>query len=71
MAEQMTEAELLEFLFLPGFSTRDKVTEMSGRGVGLDVVQTMVRAVGGVVRIGTTARQGDPVHAPACRSRGR
>ncbi len=41
------EAELLDFLFLPGFSTKDKVTEISGRGVGLDVVQSMVQAVRG------------------------
>ncbi len=36
---------------MPGFSTKDKVTEISGRGVGLDVVQNMVRAVGGFVRV--------------------
>src|SRR5262249_14360443 len=48
---KMSESELLEFLFLPGFSTKDAVTEISGRGVGLDVVQNMVRAVGGVVRV--------------------
>ena len=48
MAEQLTEAELLEFLFLPGFSTKEAVTEISGRGVGLDVVQSMVQAVGGI-----------------------
>lgn len=58
MAEQLSEAELLEFLFLPGFSTREAVTEISGRGVGLDVVQNMVRAVGGVVRVGSTVGQG-------------
>jgi two-component system sensor histidine kinase and response regulator WspE len=58
MAAQLSEAELLEFLFLPGFSTRENVTEMSGRGVGLDVVQTMVRAVGGVVRIATQPGRG-------------
>ena len=51
MAGQLTEAELLEFLFLPGFSTKDAVTEISGRGVGLDVVQDMVQTVGGVVRV--------------------
>jgi two-component system sensor histidine kinase and response regulator WspE len=51
MASRMSEAELLEFLFLPGFSTKEKVTEISGRGVGLDVVQSMVRAVGGFVRV--------------------
>ena len=64
MAEQLTEAELLEFLFLPGFSTKDAVTEISGRGVGLDVVQNMVRAVGGVVRVSSQAGPGDAVHAP-------
>ncbi|NEL40541.1 MAG: hybrid sensor histidine kinase/response regulator, partial [Xanthomonas perforans] len=37
--EQLTEEELLAFLFLPGFSMRDQVTEVSGRGVGLDAVQ--------------------------------
>jgi two-component system sensor histidine kinase and response regulator WspE len=58
MAEQLTEAELLEFLFLPGFSTKEKVTEISGRGVGLDVVQSMVRAVGGVVRVSSQVGQG-------------
>lgn len=58
MAEQMTEAELLEFLFLPGFSTKEAVTELSGRGVGLDVVQNMVRAVGGIVRVSTQVGKG-------------
>ena len=51
VAERLTEAEVLEFLFLPGFSTRERVTEISGRGVGLDVVQSMAKAVGGVVRV--------------------
>lgn len=50
MAAQMNEAELMEFLFLPGFSTAKNVTEISGRGVGLDVVHNMVHEVGGVVR---------------------
>ena len=51
VAEKLTEAELLEFLFLPGFSMKETVTEISGRGVGLDVVQTMVKAIGGGVRV--------------------
>jgi two-component system sensor histidine kinase and response regulator WspE len=51
MAGRLTEAELLEFLFLPGFSTKETVSEISGRGVGLDVVQDMVRSVGGLVRV--------------------
>jgi len=52
-SQKMTEPELLEFLFLPGFTLKDSVSEISGRGVGLDVVRTMVREVGGHVRIST------------------
>jgi len=55
---QMSEAEVLEFLFLPGFSTAAGVTEFSGRGVGLDVVQDAVRRVGGSVRVTTAAGRG-------------
>lgn len=51
MAVKMSENEVLEFLFLPGFSTAQSVTEISGRGVGLDVVQSMARQVGGNVRV--------------------
>jgi two-component system sensor histidine kinase and response regulator WspE len=53
VADQLSELELLEFLFLPGFSTKESVTEISGRGVGLDVVQSMVKSVGGSVRVST------------------
>ncbi len=51
MAASLDRQELLEFLFLPGFSTAKQVTEISGRGVGLDVVQSTAREVGGVARI--------------------
>lgn len=51
MAGKLGDAELLEFIFLPGFSTSDKVTEISGRGVGLNVVQSMVQEVGGSVKL--------------------
>jgi two-component system sensor histidine kinase and response regulator WspE len=53
VAEGLTEAELLEFLFRPGFTLKETVTEISGRGVGLDVVQNMVRSVRGNLRIST------------------
>ena len=53
VAAHLSAEELLEFLFLPGFSTAAKVTEISGRGVGLDAVQETVRAVGGSVRLTT------------------
>ena len=62
MARTLTEPELLEFLFLPGFSTAGAVTEYSGRGVGLDVVQTMIRKVGGSVRISTEVGRGTTFH---------
>jgi len=58
MAERMNEPELLEFLFLPGFTVKEDVTEISGRGVGLDVVQNLVRQLRGSVRVSTQAGQG-------------
>ena len=58
MAAEMSRAELMEFLFLPGFSTAGQVTEISGRGVGLDVVHAMVQEVGGTVRADSEPGQG-------------
>jgi two-component system sensor histidine kinase and response regulator WspE len=49
MAEHLSTNELLDFLFLPGFSTSASLTEISGRGVGLDVVKSTVQEVGGEV----------------------
>jgi two-component system sensor histidine kinase and response regulator WspE len=51
MAESIKGAELFEFLFLPGFSTAKQITEISGRGVGLDVAMSMAQEVGGSIRI--------------------
>jgi two-component system sensor histidine kinase and response regulator WspE len=61
-AAQLSEEELLSFLFLPGFSMRDKVTEVSGRGVGLDAVQHMVRQLRGGVELVQQAGQGSCFH---------
>ncbi|WP_248803630.1 hybrid sensor histidine kinase/response regulator [Pseudomonas sp. MWU13-2100] len=61
-AAQLSEEELLSFLFLPGFSLRDKVTEVSGRGVGLDAVQHMVRQLRGAVVLEQAAGQGSRFH---------
>ncbi|MBU3728213.1 MAG: response regulator [Phycisphaerales bacterium] len=47
----LDDAELLDFLFLPGFSTATQVTDVSGRGVGLDAVRTMAHGVGGSVEV--------------------
>src|SRR4051794_22072288 len=54
----LTEQELLEFLFLPGFSTRDTTSLLSGRGVGLNVVQSMVQDAGGAVTVASTPGAG-------------
>jgi two-component system sensor histidine kinase and response regulator WspE len=58
MAAHMSDDEILQFLFLPGFSTAEKVTEYSGRGVGLDVVHTLMAEVGGTVRVSTIEGRG-------------
>jgi two-component system, chemotaxis family, sensor histidine kinase and response regulator WspE len=57
-AQQMSESEVLEFLLLPGFTTKQTVTEISGRGVGLDAVQSIVREVRGGIRIWTELGSG-------------
>ncbi len=58
LAARMSDAELLDFLFLPGFSMRDTVSEISGRGVGLDIVQTAARSAGGKVTLHSRAGHG-------------
>ena len=51
MVGAMSQAELLEFLFLPAFSLKGGITEISGRGVGLDIVHDTIRQQNGTVRI--------------------
>ncbi|MDR6739369.1 two-component system sensor histidine kinase and response regulator WspE [Herbaspirillum sp. 1173] len=58
IAERLSDAELLDFLLLPSFSLRETVTEISGRGVGLDVVADMLKQVRGTIRITTRPGQG-------------
>ena len=53
----VTEDELIQFLYMPGFSTRNEVTQISGRGVGMDVVKTNVAAIGGYIKI--SSKRGD------------
>jgi two-component system, chemotaxis family, sensor histidine kinase and response regulator PixL len=55
---QIPEAELLDFIFEPGFSTAEQVTELSGRGVGMDVVRTNLQEIRGDVRVSTMPGQG-------------
>ncbi|HPG58300.1 MAG TPA: ATP-binding protein, partial [Candidatus Wallbacteria bacterium] len=56
--EKMTESEKYDFIFLPGFSTREKVSEVSGRGVGMDVVKTSVERLKGSIKIESRLNEG-------------
>jgi two-component system chemotaxis sensor kinase CheA len=56
--EDLSEQEKLELIFVPGISTRDQVTETSGRGVGMDIVRSNITALGGVVDIASTPGRG-------------
>jgi two-component system chemotaxis sensor kinase CheA len=57
-AAHLAERELLQLIFLPGFSTASAVTNVSGRGVGMDVVRTNVEKIGGKVEIDSRAGKG-------------
>ena len=57
-AARLTEAETLDLILKPGFSTAEEITELSGRGVGLDVVQSVLARLKGTVQIETTLGQG-------------
>jgi len=52
----VTDAQLLDLVFEPGFSTRSTVTEVSGRGVGLDAAKSALVRVGGLIRLASSAR---------------
>ncbi len=60
-AARMTDRELVGLVFLPGFSTTDRVTQFSGRGVGMDVVRTNIEKIGGSVDIESRAGLGTSV----------
>lgn len=69
-----TDNELYDFLFLPGFSTREETTELSGRGVGLDIVANAISEIGGLLKvnsqlaIGTTFTMQLPLTLSVIRS---
>jgi two-component system chemotaxis sensor kinase CheA len=57
-AARLSEAEIFDFVFRPGFSTAEQVTEVSGRGVGMDVVQSVLHRLKGSIHLETHAGQG-------------
>ncbi|HEY9645463.1 MAG TPA: chemotaxis protein CheA, partial [Chroococcidiopsis sp.] len=66
-AGQLPEAQLVELLFEPGFSTASKLTDLSGRGIGLDVVLSQIRALNGSVTVQSQLQQGTTfsLHLPS------
>ncbi len=58
---ELSKDELVELVFTPGFSTKDTVTEISGRGVGMDVVRNRIASIGGFVEIETEEEKGTTV----------
>jgi two-component system chemotaxis sensor kinase CheA len=56
--ENMDEEEISNLIFLPGFSTSEKVTDISGRGVGMDVVKTQITNLGGIVQLQSVEGEG-------------
>ncbi len=57
-AESLSDDEIIDLIFLPGFSTAQKVTDISGRGVGMDVVRSNVRKLNGNVSVRSTVGKG-------------
>lgn len=68
--EEPTEAQLMRLVMQPGFSTRSTITEVSGRGVGMDVVRERLERMGGSVQIASVAGQGSSItlRFPASRA---
>jgi two-component system chemotaxis sensor kinase CheA len=60
--EQMTEKDLLNLIFLPGFSTAEAVDDVSGRGVGMDVVKTGIEKLGGSFVLESAVGRGTLIH---------
>lgn len=61
-AAMMTDGEALRLIFAPGFSTAAEVTDVSGRGVGMDVVRTNIEQLGGTVDVESVLNQGSAIH---------
>ncbi|MDR7435646.1 MAG: chemotaxis protein CheA [Armatimonadota bacterium] len=59
--ERMSDQEITELVFLPGFSTAERTSDVSGRGVGMDIVRNNIQAIGGSVRIRTQRGTGTRV----------
>lgn len=57
----MSQKEILDLIFLPGFSTKEKATDLSGRGVGMDVVRTNIRKLNGLIELKSEVGRGSEI----------
>lgn len=62
VARKLTDDEVIKYIFEPGFSNAEKVTEISGRGVGMDVVKKAVESIGGQVHVNTELDKGTSIN---------
>ena len=62
IADQLSDKEIIRYIFEPGFSSAETVTEISGRGIGMDVVKRSVESIGGQVLIDTKIGEGSSFH---------
>lgn len=62
VARKLTDDEVIKYIFEPGFSNAEKVTEISGRGVGMDVVKKAVESIGGQVNVNTEKDKGTSIN---------
>jgi len=60
-SDELSREDLLDLLFVPGFSTKDEVSELSGRGVGMDVVKNNISALSGMIELNSEAGRGTTV----------
>ncbi len=60
--DQMSDEQIMQYIFAAGFSTAEKVTSVSGRGVGMDVVRTNIEKIGGTVSLTSAAGKGSTFH---------
>lgn len=69
-AEALTQTECLQLIFEPGFSTKDQASDVSGRGVGMDVVKTNVESLGGVITLSSIVGAGTKftAHLPLAKA---
>ena len=65
--EEVSDDQLAQLIFTPGLSTATEITEIAGRGVGMDVVRSEIAALGGRIDVSSRTRRGNAVYSSICR----